>query len=152
MLNLKSIPTIFLLILFLVNFASSSHFRFGVITWKPITDYGTTVKIEFTARWAWRRSYKSDLYCDDNTISSGATIGIPGNIVCDVGCTTSNEVIGDIYFECTQYSVSDDWTMGEKIFEYTLPKSSNIQASFTGGDWITLISGGKIKRWGFIKR
>ena len=48
-----------LLLLILVNICFASHFRGGTITWKPISDNGATVTVEFHAFWAWRRSFTS---------------------------------------------------------------------------------------------
>ena len=134
---------IIFLIIFLTDSTSCSHFRFGTISWKPVDFNITDMTVQFTARWGWKRSYNAATYCDDNTISAGTLIGINSNIICKTGCYTVNEKIDTTTFICTQFSIADDWTMGEKIFKYSLPISSIIEASFTGGDWVPLNSGGK---------
>jgi hypothetical protein len=130
--------SIVLILIYLSNL-KASHFRGGQITWKPIKDNGATVEVQFTARWSWRRSSYG---CTDSTISSGTLLGPASGIICDVGCAYSGESIGTTNFYCTKYNVAEDWTLGEKIWTYTVPKTSNYQASFTGGGWIALVVGG----------
>jgi hypothetical protein len=129
----------FLFLLSVIFRVDSAHFRGGQITWKPIKDNGATVEVQFTAGWSWRRSSYG---CTDSTISSGTLNGPATGIICDVGCAFSGESIGTTDFYCTKYNVAEDWTYGEKIWTYTVPKTSNYQASFTGGAWIALVVGG----------
>lgn len=65
-----------------------------------------------------------------------------GYIVCDTGCGTMGERIGDTRFKCTAFSAAEDWTMGERIFQYYVPITADYQASFTGSAWINLNLGG----------
>jgi len=43
----------------LIYTINASHFRGGTITWKPISDNGATVTVEFQAYWSWRRTFSS---------------------------------------------------------------------------------------------
>lgn len=104
----------------LLSLTSGSHFRGGSISWKPISDNGATVTVEFQAYWAWRRSFSSQtcnyndkfylekgnffliqkIVCDSSTISSGSLMGVVENIVCRVGCASTGEVIGTTAMKC----------------------------------------------------
>ena len=84
-------------------------------------------QIHFRFRIGWRRSYTGNLYCDQSTISSNQLISFGGswratcanslNPVC--GSTT----IGNTYFYCTDYSTTEDWTVGENNFTHTFSNS-----------------------------
>lgn len=80
--------------------------------------------------------------CDDTTISSGTLMGIVSNIVCSVGCGTNGEVIGTTSMKCNDYDTTDDWSRGDRVFQFTIPKTNDYEASFTGSAWISLNSGG----------
>ncbi|XP_048590560.1 uncharacterized protein LOC116611783 isoform X3 [Nematostella vectensis] len=126
----------------LISAVSSSHFRGAMISWKPANASDITDKtVTIITRIAWRRSY-SGCGCDQNTIASGNLIGPSGSLTCRFGCSGS---VGSMRFKCTDYSEQEDWTSGQTIYDYTFPSSTNpplFQASFAGGDWISLVTGG----------
>jgi hypothetical protein len=126
-----------LLLFITLNIVNASHFRGGSITWKPVTTYSTTVLIQFTATWSWRQtSYP----CRANNI--GSLTGPSSGIICDVGCSRMGESIGTTTFYCTDYDYGENWSLGQKIWTYTVPQTANYQASFTGNAWIPLRVGG----------
>ena len=75
-------------------------------------------QVIITFRIGWRRSYNSDTFCDQSTISSGQLIGINGYLQCRDRCDGS---IGSLQFRCTDFSANEDWTIGTNSFEYTFP-------------------------------
>jgi formylmethanofuran dehydrogenase subunit A len=127
---------VFLLFITL-NIVNSSHFRGGSITWKPVATYSTTVLIQFTATWSWRQTAYS---CGANNI--GSVTGPNDDLICDTGCSVMGESIGTTTFYCTDYDYGENWSLGQKTWTYTVPKTANYQASFTGGNWISLNVGG----------
>ena len=96
------------------------------------------VPISFTQRHAWRRGF---FYCDQTTINSGGTIG-SGSVCCigsqcgSLGCPVTTAV------PCTDFSVSQDTSAGQRSTILNLPPNVMIALSFTGGAWITLNTGG----------
>ena len=52
------------------------------------------------------------------------------------------ESIGTADFYCTNFNVADNWSYGQKTWTYTVPKTADYEASFTGGNWIPLVVGG----------
>lgn len=77
-----------------------------------------------------------------NVFFTGFLNGPASGIYCDTGCATMGESIGTTNFYCTDYSVASDWTYGQKTWTYTVPKTADYEASFTGGAWISLQVGG----------
>jgi hypothetical protein len=65
-----------------------------------------------------------------------------GNIVGYSACTGQRFVLSDSSLNCTSFSQTDDWTCGQKIFDYQLPKNCHYTASFDGNAWISLAQGG----------
>lgn len=137
----------FLLLLFyvLVHLTVGSHFRGGIITWKPLLDstpntvrstfanytsivsfYSVAIRfisfyvqVQFSFKNAWRRSY-SGMYCDRDTIRKNDLIGPTSDWTCVAGCEGSPS-IASTQFYCTTFSVQEDWSQGENTFTYTFP-------------------------------
>jgi hypothetical protein len=119
-----------------------SHFRYGTFSVKPKTDLGTNVLMEFKVSLCYRRSYGSSFYCDLNTIQQNQPVAGEGNIIGYSACTGQSFVLSDSSLNCTSFSQTDDWTCGQKIFDYQLPKNCHYTASFDGNAWISLAQGG----------
>lgn len=77
-------------------------------------------QVIITFRIAWRRSYDSYTFCDQSTITSGQLIGVSGYLQCQDGCSGN---LGNLYFRCTDFSTTEDWTTGTNSFQYTFPIS-----------------------------
>nr|XP_022295374.1 uncharacterized protein LOC111105368 isoform X1 [Crassostrea virginica] len=127
-----------LVLISLFSVVSSSHFRGGSLSWKP-TSNPTQIKISHQI--AWRRTY-SGAFCDDSTISSGGTISISANLYCRTGCSTTSK-ISSLYGRCIAYSSSEDWSLGEGSFFYTLP-TPGMKYTFRveACCWQSLLNGG----------
>ena len=67
-----------------------------------------SMQIEITHRMAWRRGHD---YCDANTSSTALLSG--GDLACRSGCSGN---LGSMSIYCTDYSVSEDWTSGERTY------------------------------------
>lgn len=132
----------FFFLITIFEFATASHFRGGSISWRPISDNNSTVTVEFRAYWSWRRSFSSQTFCNATTISSGVLMGINENIVCRIGCAKAGDIIGTTLMKCIAFDANEDWLRGESIFNYTIPKTSDYEASYIGSAWIGLNSGG----------
>ena len=126
-----------LLIFLTLNCVLTSHFRGGTISWKPVATYSTTVLVQFTATWSWRRTA---YVCQKNNL--GSLTGPSDGIICDTGCRVMGERIGDAQFYCTDYDYSENWSLGQKTWTYTVPMTADYEASFTGNAWISLNVGG----------
>jgi hypothetical protein len=87
-----------------------------------------------------RRDYDHTTFCDEEMIKNKIYFAPNFNIFCDQGCSQSNELIGNTSIVCTSYSVIDNWSLGQNLFNYTLPKNKTIEISFKGNFWIELVS------------
>lgn len=87
-----------------------------------------SLQVRFIFRLAYRRS--SGHHCEQSTISQGTLIGEGGswNAEC-IGASNpqcpSSTAVASTYYHCTDFSVSEDWSMGENSFNYTFPSSDN---------------------------
>ena len=81
-------------------------------------------QVEFTHRIAWKRG--GDAFCDDTTISEGKLIGENGNLTCRKGCSGN---IGSTKFNCTDFSVDEDWSAGEGSNVVNLTGDPRFEAS-----------------------
>ncbi|KAJ7383305.1 hypothetical protein OS493_029271 [Desmophyllum pertusum] len=127
-----------------MSLAEASHFRAGHITWKP--DSNNTLRFVF--RLAFRRSYSGSYYCDEDTKSQGSLIGYgdswnaqchnPYNQLC-----SNAKHIADTGFHCTDFSVNEDWSMGENNFtvSYSSIASSHVwTVSYSSCCWISSLA------------
>ena len=79
-------------------------------------------------RIAWRRTFSS-AFCDASTVSAGSLIGPSGSFTCRDGCSDS---LGSVQYQCTDFSVSEDWSAGEGSNEINLSGVTTFEAS-----WVT---------------
>ncbi|XP_062621620.1 uncharacterized protein LOC134283182 [Saccostrea cucullata] len=105
--------------------------------WKPTQNEN---EVLVTFRMAWRRSYSGVTMCNKTTIEDGDVIAALGDVMC-FDCSSFSSKISDVGIVCTDFSVQEDWTQGERSFVHTLQDKS-AQIGFTGGGWISLVSGG----------
>ena len=83
---------------------------------------------------SYRRSDGNN-FCDQSVIDSGNLIGSPGNLVCRRGCSSESIIIANMTFMCTDFSIENNWSFGERLFTYTFNESANITVAFTGSAW-----------------
>ena len=83
------------------------------------------MQIVVTHRIAWRRGWPGT-FCDASTVSAGTLIGPSGSFACDVGCSGN---LGSVQFQCTDFSVDEDWSDGQGTNEVTLIGVANFEAS-----------------------
>ena len=76
-----------------------------------------------THRIAWRRG---TAFCDASTVAAGTLIGLGGFFACTVGCSGN---LGSVQFQCTDFSVDEDWSDGQGTNEVTLIGVANFEAS-----------------------
>ena len=129
----------FFIIVLSLSYVKPSHFRGGWITWEAISETATHVTMEFVAHWSWNRGA---YFCDQSTINAKTLIGPSDSIRCSIGCGVAGESIGNVQFYCTAFSVSETWSYGERVFQYTIPKVTNYRAAFSVCCWISLATGG----------
>ena len=76
-------------------------------------------KMRFIFRLAWRRGA---VFCDESTILNRNLIGYGSGWTANCyNASCGSRTIGYTYFYCTDYSVNEDWSMGENNFTYTFP-------------------------------
>ena len=75
-------------------------------------------QLRFTFRLAFRRSFSSSYYCDQNTIGSRSLLGSGGSSYAKCNYCSSTTIVST-GFRCTDYRSNEDWSMGENNFNYT---------------------------------
>ncbi|XP_065832505.1 uncharacterized protein [Oscarella lobularis] len=123
----------------LLFYVVGSHFRGGIITWKP--DPVVARKVTFSFQLGWRRSSS---FCNDTTISSSSLIGF-GSWSCLSGCSANP--VSTAQMHCTGYSVTEDWSQGENTFNYTFSTDGPFVIGFTGCCWISSLVVGRDGDW-----
>ncbi|XP_068694609.1 uncharacterized protein [Montipora foliosa] len=125
-----------LLALHCLSITEATHFRNGIITFAPVDSNSNTMILTF--RLAFRRTFYG-YNCDESIIRSGILRGSGGSwrATCSkVSCGWWN--IASTGFKCTDYSVDEDWTMGENNFTYTFPSvAQEWVVSYQGCCWIS---------------
>jgi hypothetical protein len=123
MVKLFKLKFIIISILLILKFdlISSSHFFGGSISSRPIQDDNSTVLMEFTIRFAYRRDFTTSqgvfiTWCNQTTIDDRALFGPAASILCRKNCLRSNEVIGTTSIYCVAFSEQDNWSYGYKTF------------------------------------
>ena len=74
-------------------------------------------------RIAWRRG---TAFCDASTVAAGTLIGQSGFFACTIGCSGN---LGSVRFQCTDFSVSEDWSAGQGTKEVTLSGVAYFEAA-----------------------
>ncbi|XP_064637828.1 uncharacterized protein LOC135494016 [Lineus longissimus] len=132
-----------LLFLLFPILSSCSHFRGGTIMMEALnsTQVSSTgpVAYNFVFRMSWRTTYYVRAQRCLTSGKCGYSFG-DGELQCRSGCTGA---LGSLRVQCTDCSLSGDWSTGSNKFVSQLPVNSSIEASFTGGDWISGVGG----RW-----
>jgi len=84
-------------------------------------------QVHFNFRLAYRRSSH---FCDQNTINQGSLLSAGS---WSASCTNASNpncassiTVGSANYRCTDYSTSEDWTMGENNFTYAFPTGGEV--------------------------
>lgn len=121
-----------------LGIVAATHFRGGLIYWKtvgPVNDSNGLVPVEVTQRFGWRRNASSDTFCDDRVIEAGDLAGASGDLVLQSGCRSPYQNLSSVRVYCTDYSVSNNWMVGERSsYVVWLSHSDVVAASFSGGN------------------
>ncbi|XP_076071887.1 uncharacterized protein LOC143043490 isoform X1 [Mytilus galloprovincialis] len=133
---------VFLVFCFVVLEIQSSHFRGGIITWKQ----SGTKEIEISYRLAFRRDYSRSHMCNDSNIINGDILNGEGVLACYHGC--SGSIVNPMSYYCTDYSVDENWSAGQRSIYYTVPTSDNIfQLGYSSCCWISTLVVGRDSSW-----
>jgi hypothetical protein len=127
----------------LIVHSHASHFRYGMMFFKPVSNSSTTVTMTVTHSFGWVNSGSN--FCDATTISSGTLMGQSNDIICDVGCVTVGTIVGSTDMYCTAYSAGD-WTIGYKSYDITFPSNIKAEIVYASGNWVQL-SNGQTPAW-----
>ncbi|KAJ8031546.1 Neurogenic locus notch-like protein 1 [Holothuria leucospilota] len=127
------------LFLFLIGQANSSHFRGGILSWRP-TDANPPAGVLPMVEYSWRISFRksSGMYCNRTLIDSQTLMSYGGALTCDRGCF---QLYAPLTYVCTDFSDLEDWTTGVGRAE-DLPAITSFDALYPGSAWITLNNGG----------
>lgn len=129
---------IFITALFLINYVSTSHFRGGIITWKPVLQNESMIVVNMTIKLGWRRGgvalcSQSSVLTGDLPIGDAGLNTLPGSLT-----GTFNGVY------CTDFSETEDWSYGQRTMSviYRPPYTRNNKIVYSGNAWIGLLNGG----------
>ncbi|KAK7073546.1 hypothetical protein SK128_016753 [Halocaridina rubra] len=127
----------------------ASHYRGGIIMLRPTDPQLSPTEMEIYFRVSWRRSSWEGGNCDQTTIDSGTLLS-SGSIDCIAGCTGS--VMSAQYY-CTDFSISDDWSFGERREVFTFsPGTQNITIAYTGCCWVIASSWNTVTTMSLVPR
>ncbi len=100
-----------------------------------------SLQVEISYHISWRRNYIfADVNCDDAAINQGRLVSGQGDLTCQSGCSGT---ITSMSFICTDFSVEENWSFGERRLEYnfsSLIPGVTVTVGFTGRDWIAPLS------------
>ncbi|KAL9988076.1 hypothetical protein ACROYT_G002476 [Oculina patagonica] len=121
--------------------ATASHFRGGIITWKPDENFAN--KVIFNFRLGFRRSFSYSYFCNSAMVANQSIVGSGDTWSAshDRGYY-SGRTVADTGYHCTDFSVNEDWTQGENTFNYTFPDEGPWLVSYLSCCWISLTNGG----------
>ena len=73
-------------------------------------------QVQITHRIAWRRNRAEGGSCTLATIDAQTLLPSGGYLTCQRGCSGN---IGNFSYYCTDFSVTDNWSAGERTYTYT---------------------------------
>ena len=78
-------------------------------------------QVQITHRIAWKRSSSEGGTCTQATIDTQTLLLSGGQLTCQSGCSGN---IGDLSYYCTDFSVTDNWSAGERTYTYNFTEPS----------------------------
>ncbi|CAF3887084.1 unnamed protein product [Adineta steineri] len=137
-----------------------SHFRGGIISWRPLnsTVTGNFTTILLHQRYFWYRlwgSFSAPL-CRELDVANGRNITVPGaNLICLANCGTSpgfpaisaNMITSD----CDNSTIIQSWG-GELYTPLTLPLTTDITIGFNSSAWLNQLFKGNGSGWSIVNR
>lgn len=78
-------------------------------------------QVEITYRLAFRRTFSGNFFCNASTISSLLLGEDP--LECLYGC--SGNIVPSMSYYCTDYSIDEDWSSGERTVVFTFPDTTS---------------------------
>ena len=89
---------------------------------------------------SWRHSASGE-FCDQSVIDSGTLIG-EGKLRCLSGCSGC---VSSMFYRCTDFSIEEDWSFGERLLTHTFDGGPDITIGFTGMAWIAPFHAGALQ-------
>ena len=131
----------FTLVVLLVS-TYATHFLGGTITWRVADPAATgspvSVIITQTYSWTW-----SIAQCSSSNIANGNSVpfstnfnGITNRLNCVAGCgTATGYVAPGIWPDCTDVSVIQGTTVGQRVDTVSVPRTANFTVAFASNAW-----------------
>ncbi|XP_066930554.1 uncharacterized protein [Clytia hemisphaerica] len=142
--NKNMLWSVLISLICLFSWSDASHFRGGTISWKP-SGRGNEILVDY--RVSWRRSFNwRNTGCDDATIQNRHEFGGEGDLLYHENNPDRRYSLTKATYICTDYSVKEDWTTGEKTsirVNASSPDRTKFWVGFYGRNWIgSLVIGG----------
>jgi hypothetical protein len=129
-----------------------THFRGGLLMWKPVFENESIIIINTTVKLGWRRSFGFSTDCDDFDVQArNKIIGEPGLFIEPPNYLILKHSFIGVF--CTDFSETEDWSYGEITFpiQYNALYGSKIfNIHYSGASWIQLLNYGD--SWDLIAR
>lgn len=97
-----------------------NHVKYLFIIFLHLFEFFFYQQIEITYKLSYRRDYNNAHECElYHLFNTEVTFGGGGKLACFKGC--QNDSLADMSYYCTQFSVEDNWTYGQRAVNVTLP-------------------------------
>ncbi|XP_071945199.1 uncharacterized protein [Antedon mediterranea] len=140
----------------LFSSVESTHFRGGILGWRPAEDNN---KIVIFWQVAWRRSWDTQTtHCNTRgEVKNGeGVIRWCQEEECDTSGRPSSELIhGPLEFDCTDFNEIEDWSTGVGSYEYQYTQTEfTIQYAplYSNSYWINLQNYGDAQKWKLVSK
>ena len=78
-------------------------------------------QVQITHRITWKRDRSQGGMCTQATVDTQLLLPSGGQLTCQSGCSGN---IGDLSYYCTDFSVIDNWSAGERTYVYNFTEHS----------------------------
>ena len=79
------------------------------------------LQVQITHRIAWRRDSSAGRGCTQAAIDAQTLLSSSHNLICQSGCSGN---VGNFSYHCTDFSVTDNWSAGERTYTYNFVELS----------------------------
>ena len=75
------------------------------------------MQVQITHSIAWKRTSGEGGTCTQATVDAQTLLPSGGQLTCQSGCIGT---IGDLSYYCTDFSITDSWSAGERTYTYNV--------------------------------
>ncbi|CAF1439557.1 unnamed protein product [Adineta steineri] len=137
-----------------------SHFRGGIISWRPLNSIptGSTAQILIHQRYFWNRQWVSfpNPNCTEATVAAQTPIPVNSYMTCLGNCSSSNYSSTGLptimtSTDCDANPIIETWA-GERYDTLALPLITAITIGFVSSAWLNTLYIGAASPWSIVSR